>query len=221
MRLFNKYKKIFFVLGMISLLWGIIPNLKAFDERLFRYQLKKDAWKEEKQTFKSKYKWSVSSALYELDINQDSYKEYLQYSKRDGEDWFIIRNFEKKTIFKTKLDTFGSQSRVYKVNYYKIGKDIWLLIIFHYQGMTKFRDFYGASKLYFITLEGHDYRNIYLKEGPSIWEEKELFPHWYYQRKYDVAVRDMDGDEIRDVDVFFRDIHTIFSYKKQGKWMQL
>jgi hypothetical protein len=192
----------------------------ALDERLFRYQVRKDAWKEEKQTFKNRYKWSANSSLYEIDINEDSYPEFLQSVKRDGEDWFLIRNMEKKTIFKTKLPVMGYGSYLYKVYYSKLEANVWLLILFHYQGMIQFQNFHGQSRIYFLIFEGIDYKNIYFKEGPIIGEERKLFPHWYFKRNYEVSVRDIDGDGRKDIDIAYKDSHYFYFYQKRGLWVE-
>lgn len=198
-----------------------MPVAQSMDERFFRGMFSGEIKKEKEEVLAPMYKWTVKTDFYHYDLDGDSFPEYFQMEKRDGEDWFKILDWNKKPFFQHKLEKLGPGSWPYKLSISKISKTVKLVVIHFFQGSTKYIDFYGRSILYFLTIEDQNLEKISFQEGPATWEEVEEYGGHYTQRFYNLNFEDYNGDGIKEIAVNFNKSFHLYGYKGDGKWREI
>ncbi|MBF0362609.1 MAG: hypothetical protein HQK49_16435 [Oligoflexia bacterium] len=207
------------VLVFIVFLFVTSPlPLSAQNERFIRDMFANQINKQENYKSYVTYKWLANTPFYQIDLTADGVAENILVSKRDAEDWFVVTNSKRIPVLEFKMDRVGVESFVYKVRVVRISASTVALIIFHYQGYYKEINFLGKSKIYFVTIDDNDLKKINYSVGPTIWEEKETYPHRYSQRFYDVRVNDLNSDNVKEIIVSYGRNSHIFSYLGNGQW---
>lgn len=163
-------------------------------------------------------KVKVETAYYELDLNQDASPEYIQVYKIDGLDYFAIKDSFKRTLLKKKLDTIGDKSYLYKIQLRSLSKNIKVLLLYFDQGEIDAYSFSKKAKVYFVTIEGKNLKNLHYYKGPSIFFEKKSLHSSYINRKYSVTVFDYNSDGRKEISIKDGLNTKIYSYQKNGDW---
>ncbi len=181
---------------------------------LFSGELTRDKFQEVKN-----YKWEVKSSFYDIDLDGDGWAESFTYSKKDGEDWIQIYDKHKKLIFNERIPSKGAGSWVYKLSFHQLGPSYGLLMIYHNEGYTHYLNYENSSRLYFLTIDKKDLTNLKLTTGPIVWKEEERRYKEYGQREYEVGLKDLDEDGVRDVVVRHHTISRVYLYRGNGVWV--
>jgi hypothetical protein len=192
--------------------------LLAQDERYFRDlfsgELTRDKFQEKK-----KYKWEVETPFYDIDLDGDSWPESFVFAKKDGEDWINIYDKHKTLFFSKRLASKGADSGVYKISFHKLGPKYSVLLIYFNEGYTYYLNYLSTARLYFLSIDNQNLKTMRLERGPQVWREQEKRYKKYGLRKYEVGVKDLDGDGERDILVKFNNISRAYLYRGKGKWI--
>ncbi len=190
----------------------------AQDEKAFRDLLTDKRIKEDEESRKDDYRFMARGHRYYLDLDGDERSESFFVSKRDGGDWIEFFNHKEEKIFDFRFDTAGSWSRVFKVQLRKISATSKVLMIYFYEGVTRYVNFEGTSRLYMMTWENDDLSTLSMYKGPYLWNEKRTFRNQYQQRKFEVSMFDFDADFEREVAVRYGSITRVYKYLGKGRW---
>ena len=164
------------------------------------------------------YKVKVFSPKYMIDLNRDGIKESFQTVKKDGIDFIRLNNSFGELIFEASLFTKGSNSSIYKANFFNVKENVDVLVLHFYEGENSSATFEASGRLYFITILNQDMRTASLTRGPYFWHERERAAGKYWNRKYTVNFVDYNNDGTREISVSFNDISRIYYYTKNGVW---
>lgn len=198
----------------------------AQDERYFRQlfsgSLSEDA-QIQKEEEEKKVHYKATTPFYEIDLNDDLRNESLVFERRDGESWFHIHNYpnKKEKIFSYKFDTNGVDAKLYKISIRALSPSIKVLILHFYEGYTKYLEFSGTARYYFLTMENNNFKTLSMYKGPAFWVEKKGFKSDYYRRKYELELYDFNSDGIREVLIKHHLISKILHFQGQGRWIEL
>ncbi len=191
------------------------------DERTFRLMLSKGRHKETPKSakFKKEAKFKHRSPNYQLDLNNDGVRESLFVSKIDGKDLITIRDHKKKLILEEELFPLGPLSRIFKVQMRKTSKDLNTLLIYYYEGTSKYLEFQGTARLYLLTYSPKTFKFYPLYKGPYIWDEHLDFKKNYHQRKQEISLVDFNRDGTREIAVRFSKITRVYYFSKEKGWV--
>jgi hypothetical protein len=206
----------------VFLLFLLAFEVFAQDERYYRQILKGElpsfgnemAWSTEE-------KFSVDGAQYLLDLNGDGIDEIIQPKKRDGVDWLEIKDASLRNVFEAKLLAMGGDSSIYKIKLAHLSGTVKVLIVFLDEGKTEGRRFESTARIFLIPFENNDLRTMKLTQGPHHFQEKEAQREQYWRRDYNVEVRDVNQDGVRDIIVSYHHIQRIMLYSGKGNWRRL
>ena len=162
--------------------------------------------------------FNVSGPSYHLDLNGDGLEEAIIPQKRDGVDWIEIQDSTQRKIFEAKLFAMGSESALYKVKLVNISERVKALILFLDEGKTAGLKFESTARLYLATYEDNNLSSMKLTTGPHFFHEKEAQREQYYRRDYQVNVRDLNNDKVREIVVEYGHIQRILIYQGNGNW---
>ncbi|MBG59325.1 MAG: hypothetical protein CME67_02980 [Halobacteriovoraceae bacterium] len=193
-------------------------NASAQDERFFRKIFTNEL---NLESPKPAAKVEVSSPLYMVDINRDGIKEGLVTHKKDGQDYFQIKDKYGVLKFSEKLKAKGLDSSIYKVELKTVNSKTDLLLIHFYEGYSGVFDYKATARLYFVVIEDRDLDKVYSYKGPAIFLEREKVGNQYNLRKYHVNVLDYNKDGHNEVSVTYNNIQRLFFYKTKGLWQAL
>lgn len=197
-------------------------ELWAQDERYYRQILKGELPSfGNEMVWTGEEKFSVDGAQYILDLNGDGIDEVIQPKKRDGVDWLEIKDSSMRNIFEAKLLAMGGNSSIYKIKLAHLSGSVRVLIVFLDEGKTEGRRFESTARIFLIPFENNDLRTMKLTQGPHHFQEKEAQREQYWRRDYNVEVRDVNQDGIRDVVVSYHHIQRIMLYSGNGNWTRL
>ena len=188
----------------------------AQDERFFRSIYSGELFDSKQTPFE--YKIEVSSDKYLLDLNRDKKQDSFQTVKKDGVDFFRINDEYGKQVFEGKLETKGSESKIFRASFKTISKDTDVLLLHFYEGHNDAAIFEGSARLYIITIQNRDFKQITMTKGPFFWSEKERAANKYWARRYSVNTVDLNKDGIKEISVSFNNIDRIYYYSKSGEW---
>jgi hypothetical protein len=160
----------------------------------------------------------VKGAIYHLDLDDDKIEEMIEPSKIDGVDWIEIKSSGGSTHFKTKLPAIGGVSTLYKIKLVRITSSAKALILFLDEGVTSGLFFESTARIYVLTYEKNNLKEMALTLGPHFFHEKERQREQYMRRDYSVNVYDIDGDGIREISVQYNHIQRIMKYMGNGEW---
>ena len=190
------------------------------DERTFRELLLYQAKKDQENAKKPEYDYKVTGNRYFLDLTGDDRPESFFVAKRDGQDWVEFFDNKNEKLYEFKFDTVGSWSRVYRVQKRKISETSNVLIFYFFEGITRYVNFRGSARVYFLSWDGDDLSTLNMFKGPYVWDEQRTFRNHYHQRKSEVSMYDFNNDDVREIAVRYGSITRVFKYMGKGSWQQ-
>ena len=211
------------ILKLIYTFTLISGHCLAQDEKFIRDLLTLDftTGKVQKGPDRDNAHWVVDSPLYSIDLNNDGFKDSLQISKVNGEDWFQVLDNNQRIAFQMKLAKQGRQSKLYKVSIKKIAEKTILMVLYFYEGFSLFTEFDSSGRLYFLTMENNNFATLKSYEGPRYWDEKERKIEHYHQRIYSVNVEDINSDGTKEVIFSYNLIKRVYFYRGEGNWNEI
>lgn len=156
---------------------------------------------------------------YHFDLNGDQFLEILTTQKRDGVDWFMIKNSSRVKIFETKIFTMGVDSKLVKIKFVNISSNTKALILFYDEGLLSGVKKEATSKIVILSYENNHLGKITRADGPVFFHEKESFRDIYWRRSFNVNVYDIDHDGQREIVTQFNKIQKVMKYFSPGKWL--
>lgn len=206
--------KITFLSFLFFLSWGA----NAQDERTIRQIFSGEILKESVIEKSKEYSYVLHTPYYALDINNDQSNEFLAFVKKDSEDWVEIFDQNKKKFYSYQLEPKGFGSELFRIEKRTLSNQTQVLILYYYEGVTKYIDFQGTSRVYVITIDKNDLTTLAAFKGPSFFDEKRTLKGHYHKRHYDVLLEDLNKDFVRELIVKARNISEVFLYSGNGKW---
>lgn len=203
------------------MLWIFVffPFAHGVDERIFRSMLTgKFLENSTNSNLQSDQSFSVSGKKYLIDLDGDGIEEFIIPQKRDGVDWLEIRDSSLNVIFSTPLFAMGTESHLYKIKFVTISSGIKALILFQDEGTIEGKRFESSAKLYVVSFEKNNLKNMKLFSGPHFFHEKASLRDIYFRRDYQVSVVDLNGDKKKEIVVHFNHIQRILQYDANGNW---
>lgn len=191
----------------------------AQDERLFRKMFSSSInQKKEKGKDISLYKLHINSKYYELDMNGDGLNDGLVFEKKDGEDWIhIYKEFFTK-VKSVRLLANGIKSRIYRIKVLNISKSSRLILLYYYEGVSKYISLLGTSRIYMMTIDDRNFDTISVYRGPAIWKEYDNARGFYNQKNYKISLFDYNSDGVKELTVKYGNSAYIYRYFGNGKW---
>ncbi len=190
----------------------------AQDERFIRKLLSGDLGVEGVEENKPKPHFHVTSAMYEIDLNNDNRVESIVIEKKDSEDWLHIQNYERQIIYSLKFVRKGWESDVYKINLRKLSDNTHVLLVRYYEGHNQGDNFTGTARLYTISWENNDLTKISSMRGPEIWDEFKDSKIHYHQRPQLISLNDLDGDGYKEISIRHHLSTKVMKYLGKGEW---
>ncbi|MBY0416424.1 MAG: hypothetical protein K2Q18_19770 [Bdellovibrionales bacterium] len=210
--------KLLGIFTILAMSWGA----KAQDERYFRQifsgEVKKQDEKLESKLEDKKYFSINHSPYYALDLDRDGTPEQLVFVKKDSEDWLDVFDKDKKKIYSYKFDNLGFDSELFRIEMKSISPDATIVLLYYYEGISRYIDFQGTSRIYALTIDKNDLKTIAPFKGPSFFDEVKKFKGHYHKRNYEVFLEDFDHDKVKELVVRFRNTSNVFLYKGGGHW---
>ena len=189
----------------------------AQDERYFRQLFSGELNKKGKSDAR-KYSWSIHTPYYSLDLNRDGKEEQIVFVKKDNEDWIEIFDSEKNKIFGHIFENKGYDSELFRIELKTLNAATDVLLLYYYEGVSKYIDFQGTARIYAITIDNRDLKTLSIFKGSSFFDEVKTFKGHYHKRNYEVYLEDLNRDETKELIIKHRNASTVFIYKGQGKW---
>jgi hypothetical protein len=210
-----KYSFLFLFLILPRAVW-------AQDERFFRQifsgELSESATKPQVQVEKSPYWFSAHTPYYLLDLNRDSLPESIVFAKKDNEDWLEIYNSTKEKIFSYQFENTGINSSLYRIEQKQLTKTTDVLMLYYYEGSTKFLNTDSTARLYLLTVDNRDLKAIHVYKGPAFFEERKSQRGHYHQRRYIIETLQLKNDDTRQIVFRNRGVNQVFFYEGKGIW---
>jgi hypothetical protein len=191
----------------------------AQDERYYRRIYSNELTDKPSEVIKTKV--VVKSPNYRLDLNRDGIDEIIKTEKRDGIDYFIIRDHFGRTLMEQKLSTIGSHSNIYRIQLKTISDKVDALIIHFYEGAIDSTQFNASARLYFLTINKRDLKKMHFFQGPHHFIEKEKLGDKYSIRRFTVNAVDLNQDGSKEVIITYNNISRVFKYVAEGVWQRL
>lgn len=201
----------------LTFIFAFVNPAFAQDERFFRELMSGELGKEvDREPPAPKYVFS--GATYRVDLDGDGKEEGLQVVKRDLMDYLDILSDDGIILFKAKLVPAGINARIDKIRLVDLSPKVRVLIIQYYEGKTEGRTLEATARLWILSFEDKNLRNITLTVGPAYWHEFEKIREQYGRRLYSLSVRDIDGNGVKDIMVAYNHMMHIYRYIGNGKW---
>lgn len=191
----------------------------AQDENTFRELYLYADREKSKQKVEKDYRIKARSNRHLIDMTGDHRPESFYYAKKDGEDWFHLFDNNGKEVLRYRLDNVGPWSRLFRLQKRALNEKSDVYLLYFYEGVTKYLNFKGTSRLYFLTIDNNDMKTASVYKGPILWDETRDFRDHYHQRKYEVSLFDHDRDKVREVTVKYGRMSRIYKYMGDGKWL--
>jgi hypothetical protein len=213
--MYNRYMNFVYLILLMSFL-----GLQGFaqDERFIRKELVNNAKKTKFFEKEGKFKWNLPSKFYQLDLNSDGFVENIQFQKRDGTDYICIYQDDFNKVFEAPLKTWIGGGRPYKLRLVNLSKEVRALIIFYYEGHMDFARLKSTSRLYVLTIDKGNLKEMFLHRGPAIIDEQKTLSEHYHLRKYQVKVIDFNGDGQKGIGIFYGNLSRVMEYLGGGRW---
>lgn len=202
-------------------LFFITFQLQAQDERDFRSLFSGQEKKATDTIERLRAKFQQASPLYQIDLTEDNRNESVVIEKRDGEDWIHLFDWRQKLVFSEKLDVKGVDSKIYRLRKRRISKSAVVLLLYYYEGFTKYLRTNANARFYLITIQDNDLSKITMTKGPAFWVEYRDKDRTYIRRRYQEYFSDVNQDGSKEFIVKYGKIVDILSYKGEGEWMRL
>jgi hypothetical protein len=206
--------KLLLSLALVIMSW----RATAQDERYFRQLFSGEINKGKAEVDEKKYSYFVHTPYYALDLNRDGLPEQIVFVKKDNEDWIEILNSDKKKIFGYLFENKGYDSELFRVELKTLGPTTSILLLYYYEGISKYINFQGTSRVYAITIDNNDLNTMKAFKGPSFFDEQKTFKGHYHKRNYEVILEDLNRDGVKELIVKHRNTSTVFMYKGHGLW---
>jgi hypothetical protein len=207
---------------LILLLFFLVPwRAMPQDERYFRQLFSGELLKGEVKTEAKKYSYTLHTPFYALDLNHDSNPEFVIFVKKDSEDWVEIFEQikgERKKVFSYRFETKGFNSELFKIEFKRISPKTSVLIMYYYEGMSKYTEMDSSSRIYVATLDNDDLKSLSMFKGPSFFEEHKSLKGHYHIKNYQVYLQDLNNDIIKELVVKHHLVSQVFFYEGSGKW---
>lgn len=208
-----------FILALMNPQELVWRSVWAQDEIFFKKVQKVKEVKTQKKLKEQKdLKWHVRSPRYRIDFDENGYEDYFLIEKRDALDFITFYNHNHKKMGEFKLIPRGIKSYLYKIRYKRISSKTKVLVLYYYEGVSKYVNFISSIRNYFITIDHNDLKTLSLYKGPVIWEEAREFRDHYHIRKYDLDFKDINQDGILEISYNFKDLKKVYVYRGQGRW---
>lgn len=206
--------KLLLSLILVVLSW----RATAQDERYFRQLFSGEINKGKEVVEDKKYSYFVHTPYYALDLNRDGVPEQVVFVKKDNEDWIEILNSDKKKIFGYRFENKGYDSELFRIELKTLSAKTSVLMLYYYEGVSKYINFQGTSRVYVITIDNNDLSTMKTFKGPSFFDEEKTFKGHYHKRNYEVILEDLNHDSIKELIVKHRNTSTVFMYRGHGLW---
>ena len=204
----------------LSILFKSDPTM-AQDERFYRKIFTGNLRPSKSQISQmNDFKNVISSSIYKVDLNRDGVDEGIILEKKDGNDYIKIVDNIGRSWFEYRLETLGTESKVYKIMLKSLTKDSDVLIVHFYEGAIESSVFEASARLYFISIDKRDLKSLKIFKGPHYWHEKEV-GYKYWNRFYNVNVFDYNKDGRKEISVNYNKIARIYFYLGYGRWKRL
>lgn len=167
---------------------------------------------------KKSYRLKARSNRHYVDLNGDYRQESFYTAKRDGENWIHFFDNKGKEIFAAEISAAGPWSRLFRIQMRNLSDKTKVLLLYFYEGVTKYLEFQGTSRVYFVTIDNNDLKSLAIYKGPILWDEVRGFKNHYHQRKYEISLFDLDKDSIREISVKYGRMSRIYKYLGKGEW---
>jgi Mor family transcriptional regulator len=208
-----------FLLLLLFLLapWKAMPQ----DERYFRQIFSGELAKSESRVEDKKYSFFFHTPYYALDLNHDGNPEQILFVKKDGEDWLEIyqqKNGEKTKIFSYRFDALGFDSELFRIEFKRLSSKTSIILMHYYEGVSRYLELQATSRIYAGTIDNDDLKTLSVLKGPSFFEEHDSKKGHYHLRNYEVFLKDLNSDEVRELIIKYRLVSQVFLYSGEGKW---
>ena len=194
------------------------------DERDFRKMIVGDTSEADENT-KIRTFFKVSSPVYKIDLTDDRKAEIVHFTKKDGQDRIHIKDHNELSVFKYKFEPKGAGSHFVKLKIRRLSNSSKVIIIYYYEGYNEHLNFKATGRLYFLTIDDNDLETISIYKGPYFWDESRNYRGSYYRRMQKVDIHDFNGDGIKDISVYHKDINRVYLYRKgnnkSSKWISV
>jgi hypothetical protein len=160
----------------------------------------------------------LHTPYYSLDLNRDGKEEQVVFAKKENEDWIEIFDHEKKKIFSYRFENKGYDSELFRIELKTISPTTDILILYYYEGVSKYIDFQGTARIYAVTIDNKDLKTLSSFKAYSFFDEVKTFKGHYHKRFYQVVLEDLNGDGIKELIVKHRNTSNVFMYHGDGKW---
>ena len=186
----------------------------AQDERLWRDMI---AHTVPTPVPKKIFKNSIFSPSYRYDLNADGKSEMLTWAHRDGSDYLQL---ESPGLAKREfpLETQGQNSRIYKIGLYKLSEHYNVALVYFYQGVIQGYNKEGDVRLYFMTWDDQNLKNVYWQKGPLTWQDRQENLDRYWKRSMLVETVDLNEDGVKEIEISFEKLSRVYYYKGEGQW---
>jgi hypothetical protein len=173
-------------------------NAAAQDERVLRYLLRKKQFKEKSLIDKTHFRLSMES--------------------NDGINYFVIRNHRNFPIFREAFLTQALGGIVHRVRLVQVSNNTKLLIVYYFEGKTEYLDFQATGRLYFISWPDNDLKKIKMTRGPHYWQEFKDYRGHYFNKRYQVYLKDFNQDGIKEVSVRLGTVSRVYHLLGNNTW---
>lgn len=190
----------------------------AQDERYFRQLFSGELNKKENGDLARKYSYVVHTPYYSLDLNRDGVAEQIVFAKKDNEDWIEVIDSNKTKIFSYRFENKGYDSELFRIELKTLSPKTSVLLLYYYEGVSRYIDFQGTSRIYAITIDNNDLKTLSAFKGSSFFDEVKTFKGHYHKRNYEVYLEDLNHDNVKELVIKHRNASTVFLYKGEGKW---
>lgn len=163
-------------------------------------------------------KVSVSTPEYQWDLDQDGRMEQISAQKRDGVNYFTIKDHHGQILLEKKLHAHGRGAELRKITAKNLSKKTDVYILHFYQGATYGPYVEATQVLYFLTIDDLSLKTLSLFKGPSTFQEKQQSEGVYWNRFYRLIVEDFNLDGVKEISVQYNRIARVYYYKGQGEW---
>ena len=207
--------KYFLIFALIFVSFASFGQDERQFRALFSAELNKDISKESVQS----YKYEVNTPLYKIDLNSDHRKESVFFESKDGESWIHILGYDLKRIKSFKFETNGYGANLYKIRIKNLSDTTLVLVLYFYEGLTKYTELNSTSRLYFLTVDQNSLDTVSFKKGPVFWEEKRTLQGHYHQRPNFLSFVDLNKNGTREIIVKQGSSSSVYMYNGEGHWI--
>lgn len=191
------------------------------DERYFRQLFSGELLKEEILGGEKKYSYFIHTPFYNIDLNHDGVPEQIVFVKKDSEDWVEIfeqKKGERKKVFAYRFEVKGFDSELFRIQFKKISQHSYAILFYFYEGVSRRTEMQATARIYVGTIDNGDLRTLAVLKGPSFFEEYKSLKGHYHLRNYEVYLKDLNGDETKELVIKFREMSQVYLYNGKGSW---